>query len=224
MGAIEEDVSAPLCDDVADGLDGKGEECHRGAKSDHSGAHQGGNFAEEVEVHLKFDRIERNVNDLQTAYSCRSVDTVAGMTSERLSDAHDDVTGFGQRRIDRQVAKHARHQPVVGIAGPKGLFQEFDTQRFDLVDMPGACKPAVHRANVSLGSTSAYLSREEGSDRRTRGSFRSQEVQAALSAPLFIASDSGKNGFLHLLRRGAGIQDGLCLSKYGRVVDFKLIG
>src|SRR5436309_15709368 len=101
MGAIEEDVSAPLCDDVADGLDGKGEERHRGAKSDDFGAHQGSNFAEEVEIYFKFDRIERNVNDLQTMYSCRPVDTVAGMTSERLGDAHDDVAGFGQRRIDR---------------------------------------------------------------------------------------------------------------------------
>src|SRR5205807_1491313 len=169
-------VPAPLCDDVVDGLDGKGEERHRGAKGDHFGAHQGGNFAEEVKVHFKFDRIEGNVNDLQTAYSRRPVDTVAGMTPERLSDAHDDVTGFGQRRIDCQVAKHARHQPVVGIAGTKGLFQEFDTQRFDLVYMPGACKPAVHRANMSLGSTSAYLGREEGSDCRTGGSFRSQKV------------------------------------------------
>src|SRR5437588_11639451 len=131
MGAIEEDVSAPLGDDVADGLDGKREERHRGAKSDRFGAYQGGNFAEEVEVHFKFDRIERNVNDLQTTYSRRPVDTVAGMTTERLSDAHNDITGFGQRRIDCQVAKHARHQPVVGIAGPKGLFQEFETQRLD---------------------------------------------------------------------------------------------
>src|SRR5436305_5978914 len=104
MGAIEENVSAPLCDDVPDGLNGKGEERHRGAKSDHFGAHQGGNFAEEVEVHLKFDRIERNVHDLQTAYSRRPVDAVAGMTPERLSDAHDDITGFGQSGIDRQVA------------------------------------------------------------------------------------------------------------------------
>src|SRR5947209_3787926 len=97
MGAIEENVSAPLCDDVADGLDGKGEERHRGAESDHPGAHQRGNFAEEVEVHFKFDWIEGNVNDLQTTYSRRSVDTVAGMTPKGLSDAHDDVTGFRQR-------------------------------------------------------------------------------------------------------------------------------
>src|SRR2546423_12820915 len=145
MGAIEEDASAPLCDDVADGLDGKGEERHRGAKSDYPGAHQGGNFAEEVKVHFKFDQIERNVNDLQTTHPCRPVDTIAGMTTKGLSDAHDDVTGFGESGIDRQVAKHTRHQPVVGIAGTKGLFQEFDTQRFDLVYMPGPCKPAVHR-------------------------------------------------------------------------------
>src|SRR5712691_85023 len=104
MGAIEEDVSAPLCDDVADGLDGEGEERHRGAKSYHPGTHQRGNFAEEVEVHFKFDRIERNVNDLQTTYSRRPVDTIAGMASERLGDAHNDITGFGQRRVDRQVA------------------------------------------------------------------------------------------------------------------------
>src|SRR5437588_12482031 len=129
MGAIEEDVPAPLCDDVADGLDGKGEERHRGAKSDHFGTYQGGNFAEKVEIHFKFDRIERNIHDLQTAYSRRPIDTIAGMTTERLSDAHDDVTRFGKRRIDRQVTKHTRHQPVVGIAGPKGLFQEFDTYR-----------------------------------------------------------------------------------------------
>src|SRR5437764_8489298 len=120
MGAIEENVSAPLCDDVADGLDGKREERHRGAKSDHFGAHQGGNFAEEVKIHFKFDRIEGNVHDLQTTYSCRPVDTIAGMASERLSDAHDNVTGFGQRCIDRQVAKHTRYQPVVGITGTKG--------------------------------------------------------------------------------------------------------
>ena len=172
MGAIEEDVSAPLCDDVVDGLDGKGEECHRGAKSDDLGAHQRGNFAEEVEIHFKFDRIERNIHDLQTAYSRRPIDTIAGMTTERLSDAHDDITRFGQRCIDRQVANHACYQPVVGIAGAKRLFQEFDTQRFDLVNMFGACEPAVHRADMPLGSACAYLSRKERSDRWTGGSFR----------------------------------------------------
>src|SRR5437763_17166476 len=122
MGAIEENVSTPLRDDVPDGLDGKGEECHRGAKRDDFGAHKRGNFAKEVEIHFKFARIERNVNDLQTAYSRRPIDTIAGMTTERLSDAHDDVTRFGQRRIDRQVTKHTRHKPVVGIPGPKSLF------------------------------------------------------------------------------------------------------
>src|SRR2546421_10197469 len=147
MGTIEEDVAAPLCDDVVDGLDGKGEERHRGAKSDDFGAHQGSNFAEEVEIYFKFDRIERNVHDLQTTYSCRPVDTVAGMTSERLSDAHNDVTRFGQRCINRQIAKHAGYEPVVSIAGTKRLFQEFDTQCFNLVYMPGAGKPAVQRSN-----------------------------------------------------------------------------
>src|SRR5258708_22252894 len=224
MGSIEEDVSAPLGDDAADGLDGKKEQRHRGSQRDHLGAHQRGNFAEEVEVNFKFDRIERNVNDVQTTYPRRPIDTVAGMTPERLSNAHDNVTRFGQRRIARQVSNHARRQPVVCIPGTKRLFQEFDTQSFDLVYMPGAGKPAVHRANMSLGSTSAYLSREECPDRRTGWCFRSKQIQTALPAPLFIAGNGRQNGFLHLLRRVTGIQNSPCLSKHFWVVDFKLIG
>src|SRR5207248_11027211 len=69
----------------------------------------------------------------------------------------------------------------------------------------------------------AYLGREECPDRRTGWRFRRQEIQTALPAPLFIANNSRKNGFLHLLRRGAGIQNSPCLSKHFRVVDFKLI-
>src|SRR5947209_5756487 len=90
--------------------------------------------------------------------------------------------------------------------------------------MPSARKPAVHRANMSLGSTCAYLSGEEGSDRRTGRRFWSQEIQATFPAPFFIAGNSRKNGFLHLLGRGTGIQHSPCLSEHCRVVDFKLIG
>src|SRR5947209_14972733 len=95
MSSIKEDVAIPLCNDVANGPDGKGEQGHRGTQSDHPGAHQRGYFAEEVKVNFKFDRIERNVNDLQTTYPCWPVDTVAGMPSERLGDAHDNVARLG---------------------------------------------------------------------------------------------------------------------------------
>src|SRR5438874_9241286 len=113
MGSIEEDVATPLGDDVTDGLDGKGEQGHRGSQGDYFGAHERGHFVEEVKVHFQFDPIEGNVHNLQTTYPCWPVDTVAGMTSKGLGDAHDDVTWFGQCCIDGQVAKHARHQPVV---------------------------------------------------------------------------------------------------------------
>src|SRR5205807_7330443 len=137
------------------------------AQRDYPGAHQWSNFAEEVEINFQFNRIERNVHNLQTTHPGWTVDTVAGMTPERLRDAHYDITGFCQRCIDRQIAEHACYQSVVSIAGAQRLFQEFDTQRFDLIDMPGASEPAVHRANMPLGSAGAYLSREEVSDRWT---------------------------------------------------------
>src|SRR2546421_6996505 len=172
MCSIEEDVPTPLCDDVADGLDGKGEQRHRSPQRDHFWAYQWGDFAEEVKVNFQFDRVKRDIYNLQTTYPGWPIDTVTGMPPERLSNAHNDIARFAQGCIHCQIANHACHQPVISIASAKGLFQEFDTQRFDLVDMFGACEPAVHRADMPLGSACAYLSRKERSDRRTGGSFR----------------------------------------------------
>src|SRR5437588_13015059 len=101
MSAIEEDVPSPLCNDVADGLDGKRKLRHRGSQCDHFGAHQWGDFAKEVEVNFKLDRIKWDIYDLQTAYTGWSVDAVAGMPSTGLRTAQDDVTVISQRCIAR---------------------------------------------------------------------------------------------------------------------------
>ena len=84
MGPIEEDRPIPLSDDVTYGLNGKWEKRHRGSQCNKFGSHQRRDLAEEFEVNFEFDGIEWDINDLQTAHPCRSINTVAGMTSEGL--------------------------------------------------------------------------------------------------------------------------------------------
>jgi hypothetical protein len=145
------------------------------------------------------------------------------MASKGLSDAHNDITRVSQRRVDRHIADHTCHQPVVSIAGPKGLFQQLDAQSFNLVDVLCASKPAVYRSNMTFSRACAYLSRQQCSDRRTGQRFRRQEIETPLPTPLLIPRDSRQDSLLHLFWRAASIQDNPRVSKYSRIVNLGLI-
>src|SRR5712692_10305597 len=161
MCSIEIDVPIPLTDDVAYSLDGKREQRHRGSQRNHPGSNQWCNLAEEVQVNIEFDWIERDIHDLQTTDSCWPVETIARMATKGLSNTYNDVARFSQCRIDRHIADHTCHQPLVCIAGTKRFFQEFDTQRFDLINILCAGKPTFHRANMSLSSAGTFFRRGE---------------------------------------------------------------
>src|SRR6516225_6762544 len=126
MRSIKEDAPTPFSDDIADSLERKGKQGHRGSQRDYLGSNKWRNFAEEVEINYQLNWIKRDVYDFQATNPCRPVDAVARMTSEGLSNAHNDIARFSQRSIDRHIADHACHQPVVGITGTKRFFQQLD--------------------------------------------------------------------------------------------------
>src|SRR5579884_2238242 len=100
MRAIEEDASSPLCDDLLHGLQGKRKERHRGAQCNDPGSDKGSQFAEEVEIDFQFNRVKRDVHDLQTTHACWSVVTIAGVAAKGLREAHNDIARFAERRVD----------------------------------------------------------------------------------------------------------------------------
>ena len=110
---------------------------------------------------------------------------------------------------------------MVGIAGAEGLLEQFHAQRFDLVDVLRAGKPAIDLADVTLGGARADFSREQGAHGRAGGRFRRQQVDALLAAPRLVAFDGGNHGVLHLLAGAAGVEHSPRLRKDGRVVDFQ---
>src|SRR6185312_6789138 len=109
---------------------------------------------------------------------------------------------------------------MVSIPCMKRLFEQFDTQGFDLVYMLGPGKPAVHRADVPLGSADADLRGEERANRWAGGRFWRKQIEALPAAPRLVAPHSRQYRFLHLLRRVAGIQDGSGLCKDVGVMRF----
>ncbi len=224
MRSIEEETTSPFRDDLLHGLQREREECHGGPQRDQPGAHKRSHLAEEIKIHLKFDGIERDVHDLQTAHPCWPVAAVARMAAEGLRQAHDDIAWFGERGIDRHIADHTCHQSMVSVPRTEDLFEQFDTQCLDLVDVLGTSKPAVHRADVPLGGANADLGGEERSDRRARGRLRSEQIQTLPAAPCLIACHCCQHRLLHLLGRAAGVQDGPGIGEDARIMHFELLG
>jgi len=79
--------------------------------------------------------------DLQAALASGAIEAVARVAAEGLGHAHDHVSWLGHSVVDRHVAQHAAHQPVVGVAAAEGFLEQLDAQRFDFVDVPGAGAP-----------------------------------------------------------------------------------
>src|SRR5436309_2404566 len=93
MCSIEEDVPTPLCNNVADGLDGKGKQRHRSPQRDHFVAYQWGDFAEEVKVNFQFDRVKRDIYNLQTTYPGWPIDRVtAARTASCISCGEEQAS------------------------------------------------------------------------------------------------------------------------------------
>src|SRR6266700_3150521 len=113
---------------------------------------------------------------------------------------------------------------MVSVPRTKDLFQQFDAQGFDLVDVLGAGEPAVHRADVPLGGADAHFGGEECSDRWARGRFWGKQVQTLPAAPCLIPCHCCQHRLLHLLGRATGVQDGPGIGEDVRVMHFKLLG
>src|SRR5260221_13075271 len=103
MRAIEEETTSPLGDNLLHLLQREREKWPGGSQCDQPGAHERRYFAEEIKIPLEFDGIEGDVHDLQTAPPCRAVAAVAGVATERLRQAHNDVAGLGERGVDRHI-------------------------------------------------------------------------------------------------------------------------
>jgi hypothetical protein len=155
------------------------------------------NGSERVQVHRQLDRVHRNVVDQQAAHACRTVLPVAGVSTERLRDTHDDVARFSQRRIDRHVPNHARHQPVVGIPGAEHALQQLDAERLDFIDVLRPGKPAVRRPDVSFRRPLPDLGGEQLAHHRAHRRLGSQKVQALFASPPRIALHCGNHFPLH---------------------------
>ncbi len=222
--AVEKELAAPFGQRLAHLAQGKGEQRHRRAQRHELRPNQRRGPAKQIEIDLQFHRIHGDVNDLQPAHACRAVGPVAGVAAERLSDAHDDVARLGQRGVDGQIADHARHQTMVGIAGAESLFQQFHAQRLDLVDVGRAGEPAVDAADVAFGRPCACFRRQQRPHGRAGRCFGGQQVDALLAAPALIAPDGGDDGLLHLAAVAAGVEDGPRVSQDGGVVDFDWFG
>ncbi len=126
MRPVEEQLAAPIGQDVAHLLHGEGEEGHRRAQGDQLRPNQRGHAPEQVEVDGQLLRVHRHIDHLQAAHAGRAVGPVAGVTAKGLGDAHDDVARLGQRGVDGQVADHAGDEAVIGVAGAEGALQQFD--------------------------------------------------------------------------------------------------
>ena len=221
--AIEEETASPPGDHLVHLAQWEREECHGGTQRDQLGAHKRGYLAEEVEVHFEFDGIERDVHDLEAAHTRRAVAAVTRVAAEGLGQAHDDIARFSKCRVDRHIADHAGYQPVVGVPRAKDLLQQFDAQGFDLVDVLGASKPAVHRADMPFGGADSHLGGEQRAHSWTGGRFRSEQVEALPPSPLLVTLNCRQHCLLHLLRRAAGVQHRPGISKDVGVMHFYLL-
>ena len=152
MRAVEEYLAAPLRHDLAHLSEREWEQRHRCAQRDQLGPHQRRHLAEQIQIHHQLVGSIGHIHDLQPAHARRAIDAVARVSAERLGDAHDHVARLGEGGIDREIADHAGDQAVVGIAGAKGLLEQFHAQGFDLVDVLRAGEPAIDLADVPFGS------------------------------------------------------------------------
>ena len=109
-----------------------------------------GSFGKALQVDFELLHVERHVEDLEPAHPGGPVVTIAGMPAERLRGGHDHIAWLRQRMIDRHIAQHAAHQAVVRIVAAERDFQQFDTQRFDLIDVLRTREPAVDPARYCL--------------------------------------------------------------------------
>jgi hypothetical protein len=162
MRSVINETSAPLGDDFRHLLDGQREERHRHAHHNQFWLNTARFFLKLIEVNIEGRFIKWNVIDFDAACSGGAIAAIAGMSTEGLRRAHDAFTGLGQRVINRHVADHTAHQTVIRIIAAKGLFQQFHTQRFDLINVLRARKPAIHAPDVPL--------------RRARADFRGQQA------------------------------------------------
>ncbi len=143
------------------------------------------------------------------------------MPAERLGDAHDHVARLGEGGIHGEIADHARHQAVVGIAGAQGALEQLDAEGFDLVDVLGAGEPAVDLADVPFGRARADLGRQQRAHRGAGGRFGREQVDALFAPPPLIALDRGNHGVLHLLAGTARVKHGRGAGEDLRIVDFE---
>jgi hypothetical protein len=117
-----------------------------------------------IQVDVQLDRIEGDVQDVQPAQTRGAVEPVARMPPVRLRNGHDGVSRPGQGVIDGQVAEHAPHEAVVGIAAAEGTLEQLGAQGFDFIDVLGAGKPPVHAADVALGRPCADFGGKQPAD------------------------------------------------------------
>ena len=198
MRAVEEQPPIPFLKDFAHLLDRKGKQRHGQAERHQLRPDQGRGRAEGVEVDLELHRVHGHVDDLEAARARGPIRPVAGMAADRLGDRHDHVARLRQRLIDHGVADHRGAHAVVGVVRLEQLLQQFDAERLQLVDMPGAGEPAVDRADMALGGAGADLAGEQRPDRGTGRGLRRQEVDAVAAAPLGVA----RHGRHHLAAHG----------------------
>ena len=200
VSTIKEDRASPFSDNLMHGLNRKWEEGHGSSQRDHTWSNQRGYLTEEVQVHFEFNRIKGNIDDLESSYTGRPIDAITGVTSDGLRHAHDHVSRLGKGSIHGQIADHAGHQAMVGITCLEDLFQQFDAQCLDLIDVLCSGKPAVRCANMALGSPNPNFRGQQCPDSWTRRSLGCQQVQTAFSPPFLIACNGSKNSHLYILK------------------------
>ena len=223
VGAVVEEPPAPLGGHGAHFLHRQRKQRHGHPHGHQLGPDLAGRARERIQVDLQLDRVERNVHDVQAPQPRRPVEPVAGVPSVRLGHGHDGVPRPGQGLIDGQVAEHAAHQPVVGVAAAEGALEQLGAQRLDLVDELGPGKPAVHPADVAFGRPRADLRGQQPPHRGAGGGFGRQQVDAALAAPFLVFADRRQYQLRHLLGRTGFRQQIAGPVQQLTVVDFEFL-